>query len=221
VSAQLVLQDASIVLRGNFNPSMFHPSWLAATNLITTKEAEAASVEVIHPGVAIFRTEWLQFQAQGDRLQVETANEAYYEPLRDLAVGILQVLVSTPLTALGINRDFHYRLESEDQWHKVGHILAPKSHWEGLLQKPGMLSLTMQGQRVDAYTGHAQVKVQPSAKVQYGVNINTNDHYQLSKGESTIQDTKLALSILATEWTSSMRRSINIAEQISLLGRPE
>src|SRR5215210_620637 len=110
---QRQIQSIAIVILGNFNPAIFHPTWFSDNNLIREQEAEAANLEIIHPEVAQFSTEWFQFQCTRNRLQVGTLQEAYYEALRDLVSGTLELLSHTPLTALGVNHHFDYLLPSE------------------------------------------------------------------------------------------------------------
>ena len=117
---QLEIQAVNIVLRGQFNPAIFHPTWFAAQNLIRPQEAESADVKIIHANLAVFDIEWLQVSITQDRFMVATSQEAYYEVLRDLAVGTFTLLNHTPLQVMGINQEFHYALESEQAWHTVG-----------------------------------------------------------------------------------------------------
>lgn len=134
MSSQLDTQGVSVVLRGNFNPAIFHPSWFASQDLIRRQEAEAASVEIVHAEAAIFNADWLQIHVFRDRFQARTFQEPYYEALRDLVIGVFSYLNHTPIRIMGINRLFHFRLESEEVWHKVGDRLAPKQDWVELLE---------------------------------------------------------------------------------------
>ena len=215
---QLVYQGVNIVLRGDFNAAIFHPSWLAAEDLIRLQEAEAAEIEIVHPKVAVFTTEWLQLRVFGDRFQAGTVQEAYYEALRDLVVGVFTLLNHTPLRLMGMNQDFHYRLESEEAWHTVGHRLAPKEYWKAALNNPGMRSLTVEGRRPDNLDGYIRVKVEPSNRVQFGVYVEVNDHYELPPISETPTGTSRAIDILSKQWSESMERGWDIAQKIANLG---
>jgi hypothetical protein len=217
---QLKIQGVSIVLRGDFNPTIFQPSWLANQGLIRPQEAEAANIQVIHHQVAQLEVEWLQMGITTDRFQATTSQEPYYEPLRDLVIGIFSLLTQTPLKFLGINRNFHYQLESEDAWNRVGDRLVPKQDWEEILERPGMLSLSVQGKRPDDLQGYIRVKVEPSARVQFGVFVEINNHYILSSAESPAS-AKEAITIISEHWSQSMQRGLQIAEKIVSLGEPE
>jgi len=218
---QLEYQGVNIVLRGDFNAAIFHPSWLAAEDLIRPQEAEAAKIEIVSPRVAVFTTEWLQLSVFGDRFQAGTVQEAYYEALRDLVVGVFTLLNHTPLRLMGINRHFHYRLESEEAWHGVGHRLAPKEDWKEALTNPGMRSLTMEGKRPDNFDGYIRVKVEPSTRVQFGVYVEVNDHYELLSAPETPRGTTWAIDILSKQWSESTQRSLLIAQEIANLGEVE
>jgi len=216
--AQLEIQGVNIVLRGNFNPAIFHPSWFAAQELIGQLEADEASIELVHPEAAIFKADWFQIQVVRNRFQEGTVQEPYYEPLRDLVVGTFSLLIHTPIRAMGINHDFHIRLESEKSWNEVGHRLAPKEDWEDLLEDPGMLSLTMKGKRTDDFDGHLQVRVEPSTRLTYGVFIEVNDHYQLVEPSAPPAGANEISGILTEKWSESMERSLRIAQKIAGLG---
>jgi hypothetical protein len=211
-------QSVNIVLRGNFNPAIFHPSWFAANNLIRSKEAVAAKVTIVHPDAAVFSAEWLEINIVRDRFQAATIQESNYEVLRDLVIGVLDLLSQTPMRVMGINREFHYQISSKRAWNDLGYRLAPKSDWEDLLEKPGMASLTVQGVRPDNLKGYIRVKVEPSTQVRYGVYVEVNDHYNLKQSDDTITRTKEAMQILSNRWGDSMERSMHIAQKIASLG---
>ncbi len=218
---QLRMQGINIVIRGAFNPAVFQPSWLATQGLIRSQEADEAEI-LIHPQMAQFSAEWLRMIVTVDRFQVETTQEPYYEPLRDLVVGIFDLLRHTPLKALGINRDFHYQFQSESAWHGVGHQLAPKEHWLAVLSGPGMKSLTMQGKRPDDFKGYILVKVEPSVRATpHGVYISVNDHYELPSASERPASAEEAIEILSEQWTDSMQRGLEIAKRIVSLGETD
>ncbi len=212
------IQRLSIVLRGSFNPAIFHPSWFASHDLIRSQEVDAANVQIVHPDAAVFAAEWLEINVVRDRFQAATTQESYYEALRDLVIGVLGLLYHTPLRLMGINRDFHYQLGSENAWHTVGHRLVPKADWEDLLEKPGMKSLVVQGVRPDDLQGYIRVKVEPSARVPYGVYVEVNDHYELKGPNGTKSEASEAMQILSERWRNSMQRSASIAQKIASLG---
>lgn len=208
-------EGISIVLVGDFNPKIFQPAWFAAQDppLIPKLEAEEAKVEIIHPDVVIFEVDWFRLQATRDRFLISTAQASRYEFLRDLVVGTFQLLQHTPIRAMGINKDTHWGVGSEDVWHKFGHRIAPKEVWNGVLEKPGLLSLAIRGVRTDDYDGNINVKVEPSRQIHPGIYFNVNDHYSVKEPETVLGCNEM-MDILRTCFHQSIKRSDNIARDL-------
>jgi hypothetical protein len=207
------IEGLSIVLLGSFNPQIFQPAWFAAEDLIRKEEAEAAKIEIIHPEIVSFAMEWLRLQVTQERFAVSTANSPSYEPLRDLVLGTFQLLQHTPVRQMGLNRDLHFRMASEEAWHAFGHRLAPKEPWTGLLDQPGLRRLVIQGARPDDFTGYIQVSVEPSRRVHPGVYVGINDHYEVQHTASS-QGCDHMMDILSRVWATSVARSTNLANTL-------
>lgn len=175
-------EGTSIVVAGRFNPLIFSPAWLRLHNLVGAREAEEATVQFIVPPAAVFSTEWLNVDVREDRMQLATSMTKELDRLRDVAIGILEVLKETPIFALGINRDIHWRVPSAEQYHRFGDLLAPKEFWDRELTLSGTAHLTVQGVRPDLWAGFIRVMIQPSMVVQpQGVYAQFNDHFVLQK----------------------------------------
>jgi hypothetical protein len=203
---QSELQGVTVVFLGDFNPKIFQPAWFAAEDLIRKREAEEATLEIIHPEVVSFTLEWLKLQVTRERFFVSTTQEPYHEVLRDLILGTFGLLRHTPIQKMGINRDMHFRMPSEDAWHAFGHRLAPKALWQGILDTPGMRSLSMEGRRPDAYKGYIRVQVEPSVRIHPGVYIKINDHYEVEDLRSVVGCEEI-LTLFERSWTESLQRS--------------
>lgn len=212
--AQLHTQGASIVLRGDFSPAIFHPAWFAANGLIRDQEAEAAKIELVHSKVAVFTAEWLQVMITEDRFQASTAQQSYYDPLRDLVLGVLSLLPSTPLRQAGINCDFEFEVSTVEAWHAVGHRLVPKQPWTKVLKEPGMRSVIVEGQRTDGRKGYIQVRVEPSSAFARGIHVHVNDHYELEPEKQGLHGTSDATQILVERWRDSLAQSHAVALEI-------
>jgi hypothetical protein len=205
------IQGISVVWLGDFNPKIFQPAWFAAEGLVRKQEAEKAKIEIIHPEVVTFTLEWLILQVTRERFFVSTSQEPYYEVVRDLVLGTFSLLRHTPVHKMGINRDMHFRMDSEEAWHAFGHRLAPKDLWKDILgENPGMRSLTMEGRRQDGCKGYTRVKVEPSEKVHPGVYVNVNDHYEVADPKSVIGSDEIR-TLFERSWSESLRRSAHIA----------
>jgi len=205
------IQGMSIVLLGDFNPKIFQPAWFAAENLIRSSEAEAVNIEIINPEIAIFNLDWLQVQITRDRCAISTAQEPYYEIVRDLCLGTFKLLKHTPIRVMGINWRAHFRMRSIEDWHNLGHKLAPKDLWNTILKEPGMQSLKIQGTREDGYKGHLRITTEPSVKVSPGVYIQVNDHYQ---ADDPIIGSDKIINILEASYNQSKRKADEIIHAV-------
>ena len=206
-------EGANIVLIGDFNPKIFQPAWFAAQQLIRNEEAEDAKIDIIHSAVVSFSLEWLRLEVHQNRFFAATHQKPFYSPLRDLVVGTFRILTHTPVRMLGINCDFHFPTDSEQTWHAVGHRLAPKEMWCGVLEKPGLKSLSMEGHRPDEFIGRITVKVEPSQRTEYGVYVNINDHYEIKDKETSMGCEEL-IDILESSWDKSIARSEKTAKRV-------
>jgi len=205
------IEGVNIVLLGSLNPAIFHPAWFAREKLIQLEEAERADIKIVSPEVSVFSIGWLALEVTLDRFAARTTQIQHLEPLRDLVLGTFSLLRHTPVKQMGINRLAHFRSPSEDEWHKLGHRLAPKEPWAGLLEKPGMRRVSMLGQRPDQYRGRITVSVEPSVilKPGFGVYFEVNDHYDNDADEKANECDRM-LEILRACWQTSLDRASHI-----------
>lgn len=210
-------EGASVVMLGSFNPAIFQPRWLGTQGLIRPEEAENAKITVIQSEVTDFSTEWFQMQVLQQRFQLQSTDPRHYAPLRDLATSVFLILSHTPITALGINRTFHFRMSSQEAWHNIGHLLAPKDRWNQIMDDPGLRSMLMQGKRKNADGGVLRVKVEPSARVEHGLFVEVNEEFRGSSQEATAA--QWVPDCLSAHWDSIMRFSENASQQLLSLVR--
>jgi len=204
---KIEMEGVSVVVRGEFAPSQFHPEWFGRYGLLSPEVIEAADVGIVHRDVASFDTETIGFRATRDSLEFESA-QAPYEPTRDLAVGTLTLLGDLPVRLMGVNRNSHVAFESESHWHAYGHTFAPEAPWEGILEDVGLRGLEIQSPKNDG-RGVIRVKIEPSNRVHPGVYIQVNDHYIFGEDEHGVPSSE-ASKILSEVWESSLERSVSI-----------
>ena len=185
------ISSVSVVLLGKFNPAIFTPAWFALHDLLPKNAADNATLQIAHEQVTEFSTDWLRLQVTVERFLVATS-QAPYIRLRDLVARIFREhLYHTPINALGINRDVHFRVSSFAARDRIGKMLAPVKPWgdwghdlglDG--EQGGMTSLRMT--RVDPEGrpkgGRINVTVEPSNRIgqgRFGVYVKVNDHYAI------------------------------------------
>ena len=210
------IEAAAIVLLGDFNPSIMHPAWLAARELIAEEEAESSEITVVGKPISAFRVNWLVLRVTEDRFQASTSDPSHYPSLGEMVRGIFSFLEFTPVRQMGINRLMHFRVKNENEFHHLGDVWAPKEPWVGILAGqredgiPGLRSLTMQGLREGSEAKYVEVKVEPSAQVKPGVYVATNEHYEQAQDEPVGQ----LMGILEKSWYEAEKFALQIASHL-------
>jgi len=206
---EIELQNHSIVAVGDLNPAIFQPAWIAAAGLINRGEAQAADIQVISSQAALFDVhDWLSVQVLPDRFFAGTSHEPYYRPLYDLVLSTFSKLVHTPIKMLGINCSYHCRL-GDESWEYLSEQLAPSERWSGFLDRPQMRSLTMERQRPSDPKGYQRIKVEPSVRMQNGIYVEINNHYEVDAEESGC---RAMLRVLNEEWGGKSAESKDVVK---------
>jgi hypothetical protein len=223
------LSELLIVLVGNFNPTIFQPSWFARHGLITDGAAQSAEISVIHPDITAFSIESLfTLQVERERLTIgRTAIPWVYGS--DLIAKIFRdLLPHTPVSKLGINVLVHFDAGSQAKRDEIGEMLAPRGPWgefgalvssgEGA-KHGGLQSLTLIQKNVsDRPGGWVQAKIEPSLRIragQSGIFMEVNDHYEVYGADG--QDAQAIVAILQDKYDSSVKNSEKIIDQIMTL----
>ncbi len=214
MSHSATVEHVNIVLLGSFNPAIYQPSWFAAHGLIPSADDKTplgTTLNVSHREVTDFKTDEFQLQVVQQRFSIRVNTASFYDGARDLVVGTFKILRHTPITKMGINSEFHFKMPDAKQWNAVGDRLAPKASW-GALTKPGMISCTMQGSRTDERTGYLRVRVEPSSVVPSGVFVEVNDHFEASAAGG--QGCDELIEVLGDVWEESLQGAETIATSL-------
>jgi hypothetical protein len=221
------ISGVAIVLRGNFNPSIFQPFWMARQGLISDESAQEATVSVIHPEISNFAIEPdFILHVQADRFQISTATAPLIR-VADLCSRIFgDILPHTPINQLGINRSVHFSVGTADERDRIGNLIAPKEPWgdwgtefksDDMAKRGGLQAMIMIDKKVDdREAGWIQARIEPSQSIgrgESGIFIEVNDHYQLK--QST--DALAMMRILQDRFDASMATADKIIDQIMSL----
>lgn len=206
------IEGLAIVVIGNFNPSIFHPTWFAQQELLGADEVEASydaeALPITTPEFSRFSADWFNCQVLTDRLELSTTHLDALESLRDVAQAVLTILSHTPVAAFGLNHNAHHAMPDEDAWHRLADVLVPKPHWQELLYgRVGMKSVNVISGPREHPAGYTQVVVQPSVPVDFGIYIGVNDHYEISAGTAEAEgmtESLLAARTIGDVWQSSL-----------------
>jgi hypothetical protein len=205
-------EDISVVLVGALNPAIFQPAWLAAQNLISESESKSAKVNVISPQAADITFLDFGLQVLQNRLTLRTIDISKSAKICDLVVGILTKLQHTPIMAAGINQSQHISV-GEKVWHKIGHVLAPKSPvWEKLYQNPGTLTVAVQSLRDGEHPFHINVTVAPSQTVlPYAIFVESNFDFKTNKKVGSAEE---VIEFIQANWEEGTKEARRVAESI-------
>lgn len=208
-------ESLDVVLVGSFNSAIFHPQWFLRQELIGENEADQAKVKMVSSQITDVQFGGVRALCVADRLTLSTPNVAFAEKVYDLASAILRLLPHTPIRACGINPQAHYRIESVDYWHKIGHTLAPKGLiWNDLFPEPGMQSLAIKAPRGGDYPGETNVTVGPSDRCKPGLVVHVNTHYGVSEDLQQISGANAVRSFIVAEWHEACGQARRVADQI-------
>lgn len=230
---ELAVDTASIVIKGNLNPSKFSVQELQNQGLVSPDDTSKAVQKFSTPDISILETKGMRLLGNRELLQLTAQQADQFKLLRDLAVNILRLFKEEPVSVMGINRDVHFSIGTANAWHKIGDTLVPKEVWTGVLDYVGMASTTVQAARPDRYRGYRQVTVQPSNAVPQGVYVSHNDHYMLEltdeapssreqlhtllheQATADVKKVGIAIKILNEEWDKSMTRASAVIERVA------
>ena len=212
-----------IVLVGHLNPRIFLPTWFSKNGVIGQEEGENAEIELVHRDLVKFKLDWLTVVVEHGRFIVELDQPPDIRLFDFAQKTFTELLVHTPIWAMGINKHIEFDAGSAEKRDKIGFTLAPPQAWgewsESILKGSdsnhgGMMSLSMrQTDTDDRPDGYIQAKVEPSKLITNGVYVEVNDHYSLPQGED-IEGCAEIMEIMARNFDSSIARSEMIVDQV-------
>ena len=191
---------------GSFNPAIFSPAWFSKQGLLPEGEADDAQVEAILPQAAKFRLDWLEVAVLPNRLSMSTTQPQNVRFLRDLITGTFQLLRHTPVSAFGINRDAHFKIEDADRIKEIGDALVPKGPFQEIMNEPKTLTVRLQGSRLDEHQGQHVITIEPSGLVTPGIYIGTNEHFDSADHEG-VDGADWMVQLIEEEWDNCLMRA--------------
>ena len=186
----------SIVLLGDFNPSMFQPEWFSKNNIISTEEAEFAKGDsqksplIVTPQVTIFSTSQFSVRVETNRFTVICEKEPVVV-IEDFVCKTFEKLGGIVIKAYGLNYNAHYPCDSLNEFQRIGDNLAPKSFWEAFLEdevtgddrKSGLVRIQMVKNKKDD-KAQTTMTLEPSNRCVPGVYIASNYHVVVPSDEA-------------------------------------
>lgn len=220
---------ASIVVLGNFNPAIFSPDWLARNNLIgegdatVAREGRTGKQPLISHQVTNIDTEWFTLQVLDSKFSL-TSKGVLNPALKDLAIGIFQLVPHTPVIAIGLNFIGQFKLNTVEEQHKIGDVFAPKDVWNTLYPDDfyaGLENLTIRIQHGSREEGapdtndEKRILLHRSSNFKSGIALSLNDHRDLTEGtDDSLSPAERLVEIVEDQWDAVWKDSERVFNQI-------
>jgi hypothetical protein len=222
VTPPVELAGVSVVAAGALNPAIFNPLWFAEKDLMPRNAVEGALDKdfVAVQQLMSFTADWLSVQVTLEQATFGTVDVGRELDLRDVVKGVFDLLPETPVNAVGLNADAHFRVGSDEEWHALGDRFLPKDLWQPLFegdqwrrrkdgQTVGLRSMTVEAHR-ETFPGFVRTEVAPSVRLTpLGVYIGINSHFQLTSAEQRGNGYKV-VTVIEEHWdqTRSLEREL-------------
>ena len=224
------ISGMSVVLAGTFNPAILTPAWFELHGLLPSGTAETAELHLAHRQATIFEADWLRLEVNANQFIAHVTQEPFVR-VSDLTERVFREhLTHTPLQALGINREVHFRVRKASERVAIGRALVPTEPWGELGRqleldhdRAGMTSLTMSQYPRDAATtggGQVNITIEPSRRIPeaaLGVYVRVNDHYGNENDDVKPNSNVLFMDLLAANFDRSQERSDKIIDHVMSL----
>lgn len=153
-------------------------------------------------------------QVTRQKFILKTKMEAYYEPLRDLAVSTFTSLSHTPIRALGVNFEIHRKVKD---LRGLVSKFAPEGFWEDKELTPQFetLSIRLDKKELSIEERFLKITLEPSVLIKDGVFINFNHHIGIEHDASQSDNPgHLLANILEENWVNIKEEVSDITEKI-------
>ncbi|MEI8093899.1 MAG: hypothetical protein WCG80_06765 [Spirochaetales bacterium] len=209
------LTSHSIVVVGQFNPIVYQPLWFAGEEILRQSEATAASVEFINNDFVKFNTDWLSIFVSRERFTASTAHESSFEVLRDLVRATFETHISTPIQFAGLNTEYHFRLRKGTTWNSIAEKYAPSKNFPEGLSDRVLTNISFEVLR-DSFeiTGKISVRLEPSVRIENGLYVFINDHFEFAKTPSGSYNGEHLVSLLENGWEKSQKKAASICKSL-------
>jgi len=196
-------EEASIVLVGNFNPSIFHPEWFIRHEIVPAwnypsrrgNGDEVAAVAILPDLARVEFQDQRNLQVMLNKFTLRCTRASEYLTIKDIVTNTFSILQETPITQMGMNYQAVIKLASKELWLKFGKQMAPKSPW--LAAAPyindldaekqsvlGLLEMTMQMPRPDDLSGYIRPTLRAVDLVSLKLSISINNHVAIEDGRA-------------------------------------
>jgi hypothetical protein len=228
-----LLSLSSIILVGNFNPSIFHPEWFERFKILPSQEtqwAEGAKPKIteipqekgkiiieqvpsllVSPDLAQLAFPSQRIRVTSHRYESIAIQRENFQRTKEVTIKIFSILIHTPIQAMGINFHGHWKFK-EDSDIILKSLFSKKD--QSFRDAMGE-NFKIEGQ-ISSLQANSKLtlRIGPSDKIQEGIHFNANFHRDIesSKAEQAIQ-------LIQENFDKDLEEVIRIARAI--IGDPE
>lgn len=190
-----ILERCAIVLLGNFNPAILQPEWFLKHSLLPSEQiedllAEPSVKEIPEIGLtleygqafsvsndrAFVNFKSLRLIARRNKLEIIPEDGDSFSLISNFITKLFHILEETPLTAYGINFNEHYKF-SESYDETFSRFFDKSDNLHRFFGEDLTCGCTLITKKVGAIF---TLKLQPSEKLEDGVFLKANFHYDIS-----------------------------------------
>lgn len=223
-SWEKVGEEASIVLVGNFNPSIFHPEWfirreiLPEWNYLDRDDGNdgLSKVATMSDLAQVEFPDQRNLTVMLNKFVLRCARASEFLTIRDIVSNTFGILQETPINQMGMNYQSVIRIDDVDLWHKFGETMAPREPWRtaapyinDLVQEQqdvlGLVEMTMQMPRGDDLKGYIRPTIKALNLHARELSLSVNNHVVIEDGRA-----ETMLEYLNQNW----ERAIDFADEL-------
>lgn len=194
-------EEASIVLVGNFNPSIFHPEWFIRHEIVSAwnyrgRHSDEVTVAILPDLAQVEFQDKRSLYVMLNKFTLRCIRASEYLTIKDIVTNTFSMLQETPIKQMGMNYQAVIQLASRDLWLKFGEQMAPKLPW--LKAAPyinnldkekqsvlGLLEMTMQMPRPDDLEGYIRPTLKAVDLDSRKLLISVNNHVLIQDNSAT------------------------------------
>lgn len=167
----------SIVVRGDMNPKIHHPSWYKQIGCLTEDEQHAAENVVCTAPFAQFSIAAIGIGCATSRWEIQARTPDSLNRMLDIAVSVFDALDQTPVQSFGFNFNFDRLTAIPDVAEYLGDRVASL---ELGLPTDGKRSAEIKasGSLTDR---HVNITLNPSSTSPRAIYVGVNYHYNISE----------------------------------------
>ncbi len=186
-------------IAGDFNPSIFHPTWVLQNQIENSDGLSEDNINVIvcHKTVAEFSISGVHYLINQDRFQIDSMTEFDFSILNRVKK-IAELLPHTPSRSIMFSKYMHINLRKKSVRRDIFEKLAPTDQWGefgkemqngGLDGVSGLNSLRMTAkEEITNGSLFKTTRIEPSISIEknVGLYIDVSFTYFLDSGDQTI-----------------------------------